>query len=105
MRELAEQAGIEVEERNFQREALTGAELEELITLAGGVSAVISPRNAAVKAAGWARDHPDRDTFVAAAAGDNKMIRRPILVVGDTVVVGNNADGIRAAMATLSAGG
>ncbi|HHO52934.1 MAG TPA: hypothetical protein ENK18_19175 [Deltaproteobacteria bacterium] len=102
VRELTAQAKIELEERNFQREALSEAELGELVDLAGGVAAVISPRNAAVKAAGWSKDPPDRDTFVAAAAGDNKMIRRPILVVGSTVVVGNDEAGIRAALASIS---
>ncbi len=102
MRERTEQTGIEIEVRNFQREALTRAELEELIDVAGSVAAVISPRNAAVKAAGWSNDPPDRDTFVAAAAADNKMIRRPILVVGRTVVVGNDEAAMRAALEDLS---
>ena len=98
VRELAAQAGIEVDERDFQKDPLTEAELRELIEVAGGVAAVISTRNAAVKSRGWGQDPPDLDTFVAAAAQDNKMIRRPVLVVGGTVVVGNDAGGIRAAL-------
>lgn len=98
MRELAEANGVEIEERNFQKTALTEDELRELIDVAGGVGAVISPRNKAVKEAGWADAPPDVDTFVAAAAADNKMIRRPVLVVDDAVVVGNDQGGIRAAL-------
>lgn len=103
MRELAEAAGIEVEERNYQKDALTEAEIRELLDHpgVGGVAGVISTRNKAVKDAGWATDHPDLDTFVAAAAHDNKMIRRPILVLGSHVVVGNDAAGIRAAFEAL----
>lgn len=99
MRELSEATGIEIEERNFQKDALTEVELRELIALpgAGGVAGVISRRNKAVKEAGWADNPPQVDAFVAAAASDNKMIRRPILVLDDHVVVGNDADGIRAA--------
>ena len=98
MQELAASSGLEVEERNFNKQALTEDELRELITVAGGVAAVISPRNKAVKEAGWADAPPDLDAFVTAAAKDNKMIRRPILVVNDVVVVGNDAAGIRAAL-------
>ena len=103
MRELAEAAGIEIEERNFQKEALSEAELREVVELpaAGGVPGVISTRNKAVKEAGWADAPPDVDAFVSAAASDNKMIRRPILVLGDRVVVGNDAEGIRAAFEAL----
>lgn len=99
MQDIASELGVEVEERNFNKEALTEAELTELIEVAGGVAAVISPRNAAVKEKGWANDPPDTATFVAAAAADNKMIRRPILVVGNKVVVGNDEAGFRDALA------
>jgi len=98
VQEVAEERGLEVEERNFNRDALTEGELDELIELAGGVAAVISPRNAAVKAKGWAGDPPSKAAFLPAAAADNKMIRRPILVAGDRVVVGNDAEGIRDAL-------
>ncbi len=98
MQEIAGELDLEVEERNFAKNALTEAELAELVDLAGGVAAVISTRNASVKAKGWATETPDPSTFVTAAAEDNKMIRRPILVVGDQVVVGNDADGIRQAL-------
>lgn len=98
MQDIAQELDLEVEERNFNKDALTEAELNELIGLAGGVEAVISPRNATVKANGWATDPPDQATFVAAAAADNKLIKRPILVAGDVVVVGNDADGFREAL-------
>ena len=93
MQELAEAAGITVEERNFQRAALDEAEVREIIEHAGGIAAVISTRNKAVKEAGWAATPPGLDTYVAAVARDNKMIRRPILLLGAHVVVGNDAAG------------
>lgn len=99
VQQLAEAAGIEVEERDFQKRALTEAEIEELIDAAGGVAAVLSPRNAAVKARGWTVESPpDRAAFVAAAAEDNKMIRRPILVIGAGVAIGNDEAAIRTCM-------
>lgn len=88
---------FEVVERDYARKPLTAAEVTELVELAGGVAAVLSTRNAACKANGWtAEAPPDRDTFVAAAAADNNLVRRPILVLGGAVSVG--ADAIRAAV-------
>lgn len=98
MQEIATELDLQVEERNFNKDALSTAELSEIVDLAGGVAAIISTRNATVKANGWAADPPDQVTFVAAAAEDNKMIKRPILIAGDRVVVGNDAAGIREAL-------
>lgn len=96
MRELV---GDGVEERNFAKVPLTVEEISELVDAAGGVAAVLSPRNAEAKERGWTLEAPpDRETFIEAAAANNKLIRRPILIAGDRVVVGNDAEGIRAAL-------
>jgi arsenate reductase-like glutaredoxin family protein len=87
-----------VDERNYAKKPLTAEEIGELVDLAGGVAAVLSTRNAAVKERGWAASPPDKATFVAAAAADNNLLRRPILVVGDRVVVGKDAAAIREAL-------
>jgi len=85
-----------LEERNFAKSSLTAAEIEELVRLAGGVAPLLSTRNAVVKEKGWtAESPPDTATFVAAAAVDNNLIRRPILVVGEKVVVGKDPVAIR----------
>lgn len=86
-----------VEERNFAKQPLTKAEIEALVDLAGSVAAVLSTRNASAKERGWtAESPPDRATFVAAAAADNNLLRRPILVHGDKVVVGKDDKAYRA---------
>jgi len=84
-----------VEERNYAKKPLTAAEIESLIDLAGGVSAVLSTRNATAKERGWDRTPPDRATFVAAAAADNNLVRRPILISGTEVVIGKDLPAIR----------
>lgn len=88
-----------VEERNYAKKPLTAAEIEELVDLAGGVAAVLSARNALAKDRGWDKSPPDRATFVAAAAADNNLVRRPILVSGSEVVVGKDLPAIRALLA------
>lgn len=96
MRELT---GGEVEERNYAKVPLTEAEIGELVDLAGGVGAVLSTRTAGAKERGWtAATAPDRETFVRAAAADNNLVKRPILIANGRVVVGNDAVAIRAAL-------
>ncbi len=98
VRELSETAGIEIEERNYARKPLTEDEVRELVQAAGGVSAVLSTRNKEVKAAGWASAAPEQEAFVVAAAEVNNMIRRPVLIMDDRVVVGHSPDATREAI-------
>jgi arsenate reductase-like glutaredoxin family protein len=95
VRELADA----VQERNYAKVALTVDEIEALVDRAGGVAAVLSPRNAEAKERGWTvADPPDRAVFAAAAAANNNLVRRPILIAGERVVVGTDAAAIRAAL-------
>ena len=94
-RVLVRELDPEVEERNYAKKPLAADEIEALIDAAGGVPAVLSTRNATAKAHGWDRTPPDRATFVAAAAADNNLVRRPILIAGDQVVVGKDLPAIR----------
>jgi arsenate reductase-like glutaredoxin family protein len=96
---VRELTGGEVEERNYAKVPLTEAEVAELVDAAGGVAAVLSTRTAEAKERGWtATSPPDRAAFVAAAAVNNNLVRRPILIAGERVVVGNDAPAIRAAL-------
>lgn len=86
---LVRELATDLEERNYAKQPLTVAEIEELIDLAGGVAAVLSTRNATAKDRGWTSSAPpSRAEFVAAAAADNNLIRRPILVKDGAVVIG-----------------
>lgn len=92
MREIAP----DTEERNYTKAPLTESEIEELIDLAGGVAKILSTRNARAKEKGWTADSPpDRATFVAEAAKDNNLLKRPILVKGERVVIGKDVKAIR----------
>jgi arsenate reductase (glutaredoxin) len=84
------------EDRNFAKKPLTASEIEALLDLTGGVEAVLSTRSVPAKALGWNRTTPDRATYVAAAAADNNLVRRPILVSGKDAVIGKDLPAIRA---------
>lgn len=87
----------EVDERNYAKEPLTEAEILELVRICGGVGEVLATRSPAAKALGWT-EAPDEATFAAAAARDNNLVRRPILVAGDAVVIGRRLADVRAAL-------
>lgn len=84
-----------VEERNYAKKPLTADEVRELVRLAGGVAPLVSTRSGAAKERGWDRSAPDAEAFAEAVAADNNLIRRPILVAGDRVVIGKDEKGFR----------
>lgn len=87
-----------MEERNYAKQPLTEDEIAEIVRVAGSVAAVLSTRSAAAKDRGWTTSPPDAATFAREAAADNNLIRRPILVVGDRVVVGKDEAALREAL-------
>jgi arsenate reductase-like glutaredoxin family protein len=78
---------LEVEEIDTKK-GLDEATVKSLVAKAGGVAAVLNTRHAIAKEKGWADKPPDVATFAKAVAKDVNVIRRPILLVGDKVIVG-----------------
>ena len=62
---------------------------------AGGVAAVLNTRHAIAKENGWKEQAPTQAAFIAAVQEQSNVIRRPILVNGDTAVVGKDVEQIR----------
>lgn len=91
--------GADVEERNYSKQPLTRAEIERVVRAAGGVAAVLNTRHEIAKANGWKERPPAEAEFVAAAERDNNLLRRPVLIAGDGVVVGKDEAAIRALLA------
>lgn len=82
-----------IEERNYAKEPLTAAEIEAIVTAAGGVAPVLNTRHEVAKARGWATKPPSAKEFVAAAVGEPNLLRRPIVVKDGRVVVGKDEAG------------
>jgi arsenate reductase-like glutaredoxin family protein len=83
-------SGIELDEVNYAKTALDEATIKSIVTKAGSVAAVLNTRHATAKDKGWADKPPDAATFAKAAAAEPNLLRRPIVVAGDTVIVGFN---------------
>jgi arsenate reductase-like glutaredoxin family protein len=49
---------------------------------------VLNTRHATAKAKGWIDQPPDAATFAKAVAAEPNLLRRPIVVAGDKLIVG-----------------
>lgn len=82
-------------ERDYAKQPLTQAEVEAIVTRAGGVAAVLNTRHADAKANGWASKPPSKAAFVAAVLREPNLLRRPILLADDAVVIGKDEARVR----------
>ncbi len=81
-------SGIELEEIDYGKTGLTEATVKSIVRKAGGVAAVLNTRHATAKANGWATKPPSADAFAKAVVKEVNLLRRPILIDGDKVIVG-----------------
>lgn len=81
-------SGHEFEDINYARTGLTEQVVKAIVAKAGSVAAVLNTRHATAKQNGWAAAPPSVAVFAKAVAADANLLRRPILVVGDQVIVG-----------------
>ena len=89
----------ELGDRDYAKVALTAAEVRALVLAAGGVPAVLNRTHATAKAHGWLAQPPDVETFAAAVVAECNLLRRPILLVGQRALVGNQPDAMLVALA------
>ncbi len=83
-------AGVEMDEVNYAKESLSEAAIAAIVKKAGGVAAVLNTRHAVAKEKGWAEKPPSVAEFAKAAAKEPNLLKRPILVDGNKVIVGFN---------------
>lgn len=79
---------VELDEINYAKAPLTEATVKAIVAKAGGVAAVLNTRHAIAKEHGWADTPPSAAAFAKAVVKDVNLLRRPILIDGDTVIVG-----------------
>lgn len=79
---------VELDEVNTAKVPLTEAVVKEIVAKAGGVAAVLNTRHAIAKEKGWATKPPSAAEFAKAVVGEVNLLRRPIIIDGDTVIVG-----------------
>lgn len=86
-RKFLRQRNIEFEARDFFKEPLTKAELEEIID-ADGVSGFLNTRHPVYKKNNWKEKPPTKAQAIAAILKDNKVIRRPIIISKARCLIG-----------------
>jgi arsenate reductase-like glutaredoxin family protein len=77
-----------MDEVNYTKTGLTEATVLDLVARAGSVAAVLNARHATAKERGWVAKPPSPAVFAKAVAADVNLLRRPILVIGNRVIVG-----------------
>lgn len=91
-------AGLEIEEVNYAKTALTEEQVRAIVRAAGSVAAVLNLRHAVAKERGWAKNPPTVEELVAAVSAEPNVLRRPILLADGRAIIGFD----RAAYAALS---
>ena len=79
---------LEAEEINYAKAGLTESTVKEIVAKAGSVAAVLNARHATAKENGWIAKPPSVAVFAKAVVDDVNLLRRPILIIGDRVIVG-----------------
>lgn len=80
--------GHDIDEINYARTGLTEKTVKDIVARAGSVAAVLNTRHALAKQNGWATAPPSATAFAKAVVADPNLLRRPILVLEDRVIVG-----------------
>jgi arsenate reductase-like glutaredoxin family protein len=84
------QQGIEVVERDYFKEPFSEVELRELAGLAA-VGQIFARRSPSLKQMGLAGQELSDDEMVNLMLQEPKLVRRPLLRIGDTLLVGGSA--------------
>lgn len=79
---------LDIQEIDYAKTGLTAATVEDIVAKAGSVAAVLNTRHAIAKEKGWVAKPPSPQVFAAAVAKDVNLLRRPILIDGETVIIG-----------------
>ena len=82
-------SGVELKERDFFKDAFTEAELRELLGDTPA-SEIFSWRSPSVKKMGLDKDSLSEDDLVRLMIEEPRLVRRPLIRVGDKLVVGTD---------------
>jgi len=80
--------GLELDEVNYAKAKLDEETVKAIVAKAGSVAAVLNTRNAIVKEKGWVDTPPSADVFAKAVVKEPNLLKRPILVIGNRIIIG-----------------
>lgn len=94
--ELLRESGIDYERREYFKDKFTRDELRELLDSHGlTIAEVISTRSTPYKQHDLANRRLSDDEILDLMVEDPRLLRRPIIISGDRVVIGHNAAKLR----------
>jgi arsenate reductase-like glutaredoxin family protein len=79
---------VQLNEIEYAKTGLSEAQVLDIVAKAGSVAAVINTRHAIAKDKGWATSPPTTAAFAKAVAKEVNLLRRPIVIDGNRVIVG-----------------
>ena len=94
------QNGYAVEERDYFKEPFTEAELRDLVAEVGepGASAVFAARSPSLKKMGLTAAELSDDRKVSLMLEEPRLVRRPIIRLGDRLIIGASLKAITEAI-------
>ncbi len=94
------QNGYTVEERDYFKEPFTEAELLDLVAEVGepGVSAVFAARSPSLKKMGLTAAELSDDRKLSLMLDEPRLVRRPIIRLGDRLIIGASVKAITEAL-------
>jgi len=95
------QNGLEVTDRDFFKETLSETEIRELAAMAGTEN-IFARRSPSLKKMGLADKELSDDEMVNLMLQEPKLVRRPLLKVGDKLMVGGGNAAVEAAITEAS---
>ena len=96
---MLSQQGLEFDERDFFKDPLSEAEIEELLTLAPP-SEVFSWRSPSFRKLDVDKDTLEPQDLVRLMAQEPRLIRRPMFRIGDKLVVGGGKKAIESVLSS-----
>ncbi len=94
------QKGYTVEERDYFKDPFTETELRDLVAEVGepGVSAVFAARSPSLKKMGLTAAELSDDRKVSLMLEEPRLVRRPIVRLGDRIIIGASLKAITEAI-------
>jgi len=94
------QNGYTVEERDYFKEPFTEAELRDLVADVGepGVTAIFAARSPSLKKMGLTVAELSDDRKLSLMLEEPRLVRRPIIRLGDRLIIGANVKTITDAL-------
>ncbi len=89
---------MEVSDRDFFKETFNEAEIRELASLAG-IEQIFARRSPSLKQMGLADKELTEDEIVGLMLQEPKLVRRPMMRVGDQIMVGGAPAAVQEAIA------